>query len=181
MSIVGDKDKILPLWNAIQASKFFAYVKPEPDYSKIKVEPAFPEHGKLADWWDWRVINWGSKWDVGGEDQCWLELSDDGTQIDGGFASAWSPPLPIYEQLLADGFAVKATYYEGGNAFCGVWDNGVDNHHSIPDFKSRTEINRWKQTLPEELLDIADNYSEFDESDQVSDSPFFSFVVSILF
>ena len=102
-------------------------------------------------------------------------LSDDGTQIDGGFASAWSPPLPIYEQLLADGFAVKATYYEGGNAFCGVWDNDVDNYHNIPDFKSRAEINRWKQSLPEELLDIADNYSEFDESDQVSGSPFFFF------
>ena len=78
------------------------------------------------DWYNWNIANWGTKWDVGGEDS-------DAQDFDGGviltFDSAWAPPLLAYEQLLTQGFYINATYFEPGMAFCGRWDNGVDDYY----------------------------------------------------
>ena len=40
---------------------------PEPDYDKVEVKSTFPNEDKKDDfrmpkWWDWRVQNWGTKW-----------------------------------------------------------------------------------------------------------------------
>ena len=45
--------------------------------------------------------------------------------------SAWSPPTGFYEKLEDLGFTVKAYYYEGGCAFCGIWENNIDEQYSI--------------------------------------------------
>jgi hypothetical protein len=44
----------------------FTKIFPEPDYDKTEVEPTFrKEEGddfRMPSWWDWRVQNWGTKW-----------------------------------------------------------------------------------------------------------------------
>ena len=82
-------------------------------------------HG-YANWYDFCVNEWGTKWDVGGGDGY---IND----IEGGlilsFDSAWSPPINAYEKLLEQGFKVRAMYYEPGMAFAGVWEDGSDDYY----------------------------------------------------
>lgn len=71
------------------------------------------------DWYDWNVANWGTKWDVGGDDGLIQRLTEN--TLDASFESAWAPPCNAYEKLAAMGFIIKAYYLEPGMAFCGVW------------------------------------------------------------
>ena len=81
------------------------------------------------DWYDWQVNNWGTKWDIGakGEDDG-LKATRVGNQISASFDSAWSPPVGLYDKLVELGYNVRATYWEPGMSYCGIWDNGVDNY-----------------------------------------------------
>ena len=85
-----------------------------------------------ANWFDWAVSNWGTKWDVGvsgGGGDGYVSRSPNSLTL--SFMSAWSPPTGFYEKLEDLGFTVKAYYYEGGCAFCGIWENNIDEQYSI--------------------------------------------------
>src|SRR5271155_1321112 len=47
-------------------------------------------------WYDWRLDQWGTKWNV--DDPV---VSDEGNALTITFDTAWSPPLPIFEKLAA--------------------------------------------------------------------------------
>ena len=89
-------------------------------------------------WYNFCVNNWGTKWDFGGADNDGLGATRVGNQVSCTFDSAWAPPVGLYEKLVELGYNVKATYWEPGMAFCGIWDNGFDNymeyidHNEIP-------------------------------------------------
>lgn len=79
------------------------------------------------DWYDWCVKNWGTKWP-----------SDNHHVVKGDtliayFATAWSPPIGIYQSLLNLGFDVFATYAECGIGYAGIWDNGIDQEMELAD------------------------------------------------
>jgi hypothetical protein len=77
------------------------------------------------DWYDWNVANWGTKWDVGGDDGLTQRL--DPNTLQASFDSAWAPPCNAYEKLAALGFEIKAYYNEPGMCFCGVWEGNEDD------------------------------------------------------
>jgi hypothetical protein len=77
------------------------------------------------DWYDWNVANWGTKWDVGGDDGLIQKL--DANTLQASFDSAWAPPCNAYEKLAALGFEIKAYYNEPGMCFCGVWEGNEDD------------------------------------------------------
>jgi hypothetical protein len=85
-------------------------------------------------WYDWCANNWGTKWDIGakGEDQG-LKATRVGNQVSASFDSAWAPPIGLYDKLFELGYNVKATYWEPGMAYCGIWDNGYDNYIEYTD------------------------------------------------
>jgi hypothetical protein len=92
------------------------------------------EDGAVFDgWYDWCVNNWGTKWDIGGAGNHGLDATRVGNQVSASFDSAWSPPVGLYEKLLELGYNVKATYWEPGMAYCGIWDNGYDNYIEYTD------------------------------------------------
>ena len=91
------------------------------------------KHPEDADWYDWNVVHWGTKWDIGNE-KCGQPVRD-GNRIMVSFDSGWAPPLGLYEKLMEIGFNVHASYFEPGLGFCGTWINGWDNYidYSDPD------------------------------------------------
>jgi hypothetical protein len=93
------------------------------------------EDGEVFDgWYDWCVNNWGTKWDVGGQpDHHGLKATRVGNQVSASFDSAWAPPIGLYDKLFELGYNVKATYWEPGMAYCGIWDNGNDNYIEYTD------------------------------------------------
>jgi len=112
------------------------------------------ENGELdKDWYDWRVGNWGTKWDVGGEDAFY---SDNPEGLVLSFDSAWSPPVDFYQFLKDEhGFDIRASYFEPGMAFCGDWIDGMDNYYE------------GRETFPDHLVEEY-NMVEFYEDEEVA-------------
>jgi len=106
------------------------------------------EHFGYKNWYDFCVAEWGTKWDIGcrdGYDKLTLKDIKNNT-IKIGFDSAWSPPTDAYEKLCDMGFKIKAMYYEGGCAFCGIWENDRDESYDI------SGNSEWvKKNIPREI------------------------------
>ena len=140
ITLTGPKDKITALYNkAKKDDALLQQLKPMPDALEGTTSPA-PKEGKVQplvdgfdNWYDWRVQNWGTKWDV---DMEGLELSDDGTTITGWFDSAWAPPIHAYEYFLTDNedCSINSYYYEGGMDFAGQWEDFADAEVTPSDF-----------------------------------------------
>ena len=120
-------------------------------------------------WYDWRVNNWSTKWDVNefyGIRR--IELGIDESEISFGFDSAWAPPIGAYENFLNENsnVSIKASYYEGGCDFMGIWDNGQDDCYSPSDYKSDDCF--WKDGVGstlDGLFNITEHMAEY-EADQ---------------
>ena len=92
---------------------------PQPGQANYKGEQ--PVVDGCNNWYDWQVLNWGTKWDP--------EIMDcdyDGETLTVSFDSAWAPPIAFYEWLVEQGYEVSANYYEPGMDFAGEWINGED-------------------------------------------------------
>ena len=132
ITLTGPKEKITAIYaKAKEDNALLQQLKPMPDALEGTTSPA-PKEGKVQplvdgfdNWYDWRVQNWGSKWDVDADN---LELSEDGTTIEGWFDSAWAPPIHAYEYFLTDNedCSIKSYYYEGGMDFAGLWEDFAD-------------------------------------------------------
>jgi len=79
-----------------------------------------------ANWYDFNVANWGTKWEIGGNGDT-AEIEDDGLSFSASFESAWSPPIAVCEALAEQGFEVTLYYYEPGMGFVGKWEDGCDD------------------------------------------------------
>jgi hypothetical protein len=120
-------------------SLFFTYCKPEPDYSKTKVKSTYPEITKKEyvedinqKWWDWRVQNWGTKWNIEVLDEDRITVEDNTVIFDCG--TAWSPPIEALVELENKGFEIECDYYEGGCAFIGRYEtNAEEKSWNLPE------------------------------------------------
>ena len=129
------------------------------------------KHG-YATWYDYCVSEWGTKWDVGGNDY------NDPQDIPNGlimtFDSAWSPPVSAYEKMLDLGFSIRATYYEPGMCFAGIWEDGNDDFYEIGGMSS----NEVEDLLPEfldESYGISECIREYEE-EEAQDEELYTFV-----
>ena len=94
------------------------------------------KHG-YANWYDFNVANWGTKWEIGGNGDT-AEIEDDGLTFSASFESAWSPPIRVCEALLEQGFDVTLYYYEPGMGFVGKWEDGCDDYYEYAGETSTT-------------------------------------------
>lgn len=116
-----------------------------------------------SDWYGFCVNEWGTKWDVGGNDYGSPTITDTGKMI-AGFDSAWSPPITALEKLTMMGFRAKLYYYEPGMCFAGIWEDGLDDYYEYGDMSS-DEV---AETLPAELNDmfcISDTVAEYESEE----------------
>jgi hypothetical protein len=92
-----------------------------------------------SDWYGWACDNWGTKWDLcefyGVDRQYLTETSEGESTISFAFDSAWAPPVGAYENFLANNedCSLKATYYEPGCDFMGIWQDYDDKCYTISD------------------------------------------------
>jgi hypothetical protein len=73
----------------------------------------------FKDWYEWRIANWGTKWNVE-KDVDIDDLSNESITLT--FSTAWSPPIPAVEALCDQYPEISVTlrYIETGNWFAGT-------------------------------------------------------------
>ena len=101
--------------------------------------PMQPQLLEDESWYSWRVENWGTKWDVGGE-HATIERFDK-NNVYFAFESAWAPPIYFYQFLEEElGFTVDAMYYEPGMGFAGRFYDGEDQFVQWSSLEEAREI-----------------------------------------
>lgn len=123
----------------------FAHFYPEPNYEEEEVEDAFPRPDKksvMPDWWNWRVVNWGTKWS-----ERWTEVREnEGNTMHLSFHTAWSPPSGVVQKMVEQGFSTELWYMEQGNDFWGYELDGEVIHEGSP---SEYLVDDWGNSLQE--------------------------------
>jgi len=121
-----------------------------------------------TNWYNWRVENWGTKWDVSSEGLEFIDNGEGRAMITGWFDSAWAPPIGAYEQFCEanDDVNIEASYFEPGMDFAGFWTTEGGEEH-LEDLHSEYEKPEEMQDelfrrLDEEY-DLSSQFAEWDD------------------
>jgi len=87
-----------------------------------------------GDWYEWRLDNWGTKWDIY-ETHC---TRIDANTLSMTFYTAWSPPIPVFDKLTDMGYEINARYLDEGWMYIGEYVDGDD--WSTTDIESIGEV-----------------------------------------
>jgi hypothetical protein len=139
-------------------------VSPAPQPGQANYEGPQPVVDGFDNWYDWRVSNWGCKWDVDTEGLEYTDHGDGTAEITGWFDSPWGPPITAIETFCEamDGVYVDLWYEEGGMDFAGNWNSeeGDDYLEGISDY-ARKVIKTGESGS--DLYDRLDEYFEITE------------------
>jgi hypothetical protein len=139
----------------------------DPEQIKLEEDTArnIATHG-YANWYDYCVNEWGTKWDVGGEGD---QANTDGPNaIRMNFDSAWAPPVPAMEKFQDLGFRVKLVYWESGMCFCGLFDENGDDYFDYTDM-SAAEVAESINPEVDECMCIVENLETWEEDNREED------------
>ena len=159
IEIIGPKHKVDALIKGAKEGEFINTLYPMPkeledtqSTSDEEVMKKQPVVDGFNNWYDWRVANWGTKWDVDiydGSIQEQEELfgPDDGDKrVTFGFDSAWSPPIHACETYLQNNndMSIKLTYYEPGCDFMGIWEDFDDRCYTVSEVAPTSDSDFWE-------------------------------------
>ena len=116
-------------------------------------------HG-YATWYDYCVNEWGTKWDVGGDDYNEPQ-QDSPNKITMSFDSAWAPPTAAMDKFMDLGFRVRLYYYEPGMCFCGIYDENGDDYYDLSDMNSEQVAEDVPSEL-DEMFGISECMAEYE-------------------
>lgn len=125
ITIQGPTDTIKQLWeDACNQEDGFGLLNamhPMPKDLNDTVADGSP----MPNWYNWRVTNWGTKWDVSDEGLEFVDNDDGTASIQGWFDSAWSPPIEAYQAFdeQMDNCYITASFYEPGMDFGGFYES----------------------------------------------------------
>ena len=141
------------------------YLMPEPDYSDRDKDVSEDEPAQtFPDWYSWRCSNWGTKWEVDMQDWHREDNEDGSVTFEFHFDSAWSPPMGVYETISdREGWDIYASYFEGGCAFFGYFEDGEDYCYDIAT-RHTTEAPEWL------VDDYSWHYDYIEECEQDDDA-----------
>jgi len=173
-----DAEMITRAKAAFKDGKFLAEFCPVPESLHVTAgrvgEKGSPEQTELeaqekaniaahgySNWYDYCVNEWGTKWDVGGDD--YNEPIDEGpNKVIMSFDSAWAPPTAAMDKMMELGFSVRLYYYEPGMCFAGIYSDDGDDYYDLGGMKSE----QVKEELPEaldEMFGISETMAEYEE------------------
>jgi hypothetical protein len=121
-------------------------------------------HG-YGNWYDYCVNEWGTKWDVGGNDYNEPQ-QDSPNKITMSFDSAWAPPCAAMEKFMDLGFSVRLYYYEPGMCFAGIWEDGSDDFYEIGGMNSDQVAEELPSEL-DEMFCISEQIAEYEEEENL--------------
>ena len=110
-----------------------------------------------ADWYSWRLRNYGCKWDC---DTDHVDRSEDGTEVSITFESPWSPPVEFMHKVQAMFPKVdfRLAYMETGCWFAGVAETFRDaDTDEVQIIVQDTEPEYWDEDGQIEGIDTSDD------------------------
>jgi len=147
ITISGPTETIKQLWDDAQTAHegefgLLSAIAPMPKELEGTTAPS-----DSPNWYDWRVSNWGTKWDINGEGLEFVDNEDGTAYISGWFDSAWSPPIGAYEKFCddMDNCSLEASYYEPGMDFGGFWTDGDDECFEDLDARLKEPVEEWDE------------------------------------
>lgn len=179
-----DTAKMYALVEAINAGKFCNFAIPTPKELTETVAGSVGEDKRAeheaqmasnlekfghADWYSFQTSRWGTKWDVDPYEPVEYDDQHDGNGITFGFDSAWSPPIGVYEELVEQGFKVKAFYWESGMCFAGKWEDGDDNYYELGGMDSKQIAEEIDPEL-DEVMCISESIAQWEEENAEEDA-----------
>jgi hypothetical protein len=136
---------LLPYLYEIDDDYSIDFEKVIPTPASVDMETPFGENG----WYDWRVKNWGSKWNS-------YSPSLQGESL--FFQTAWSPPLPIITKLSEIlKTRLVLDYLDEGCGFIGRFTADYENGDDDECYGDVAEAPLWMRdihNLPEEDLTL---------------------------
>jgi hypothetical protein len=137
----------------------------DPEQKKLEEDTArnLETHG-YANWYDYCVNEWGTKWDVGGDDYN-APIQESPNKIIMSFDSAWAPPCNAMEKFVDLGFSVRLYYYEPGMCFAGIWEDGNDDFYDLSGYDSTQAAEDLPEAL-DEMFCISETMAEYEEENQ---------------
>ena len=171
-TITGCTESIKDLWDTAQTADNGEFgllnaICPMPKELEGTTAPS--EDGE--NWYNWRVNNWGTKWDVSDEGLEYIDNGDGTACITGWFDSAWAPPIGAYEQLAADfdSCLIECSYYEPGMDFGGFWSSEHGDEY-FDNLQERLEqpVEDWDERFAafEVEYDLLSEEWRFEEEDE---------------
>ena len=182
IEIIGPKKKVDALIKGAKAGEFVNTLYPMPkeledtqstsDDEVMKKQPVVDGHNN---WYDWRVANWSTKWDVDLYDPDNLDEQeelfgpDDGDKrVAFGFDSAWSPPIGACEHYLQNNndMSIRLTYYEPGCDFMGIWEDFDDRCYTVSEVAPTSDSDFWQTEDGKHLDDymsIVETMQQYEE------------------
>ena len=130
ITISGSTDTIKQLWDDAHVGEDFGLLNAMVPMPKELDGTTKGTNGDEVNWYDWRVTNWGTKWDITDEGLEYIDNGDGTSVIAGWFDSVWAPPIEAYNTFLddMDGCYIEATYEEGGMDFAGIYTDSDDQY-----------------------------------------------------
>jgi hypothetical protein len=119
-------------------------------------------HG-YSTWYDFCVNEWGTKWDIGGNDYNEPQ-QDSPNKITMSFDSAWAPPTAAMDKFMDLGFSVRLYYYEPGMCFAGIYDENGDDYYDLSGLSSDTVREEIPEVL-DEMFGISETIANYEEEE----------------
>ncbi len=169
LTVSGDADKMQAMFEVIKTDQFglgsidFNKVIPMPEHIfRGNLGQAEREQYGSANWYDWSIANWGTKWNSYGYQTC-TEKDFDGTTLT--FDTAWSNPQPVIAALAAKypdlSFSHKwADEDLGYNVGEKEYTDGEESFSNIPDGDSKEAMELAAEIHSVDLTDEGYLYNE---------------------
>jgi hypothetical protein len=187
IEIKGSTETIKKLWEEATAEGdeggLLNAMAPMPKALNDTTSPTPPDSEQpvvdgFDNWYDWRVSNWGTKWDVSTDGLEFTDHGDGTAEITGWFDSAWAPPTGAYEKFCddMDGVYLEAFYEEGGMDFAGHWTSEGDDDYleGISDYaREKIKTGESGSSLYDFLDDnfeITENRREYIEEEEMEEN-----------